>query len=133
MSNREQWDAIVVGSGLGGLVCAAYLAVGGRRVLVLEQHDVAGGNSHVFRRRRKYEFDVGVHYLGDCGPEGILPAIFAGLGLDKRVQYRAMDQDGFDRIVIPGVTMDMPAGWPAYRARLKQALPGDGPGIDQFC
>ncbi|MBY8877408.1 phytoene desaturase family protein [Actinacidiphila acidipaludis] len=132
MSDREKWDAIVVGSGLGGLVCAAYLAVGGHRVLVLEQHDVAGGNSHVFRRRRKYEFDVGVHYLGDCGPEGILPAIFAGLGLDKRVQYRPMDQDGFDRIVIPGLTMDMPAGWSAYRARLKQALPTDGPGLDRF-
>ena len=132
MSNREEWDAIVVGSGLGGLVCAAYLAVGGHRVLVLEQHDVAGGNSHVFRRRRAYEFDVGVHYLGDCGPDGILPAIFAGLGLDKRVRYREMDQDGFDRIVVPGVTMDMPAGWPGYRRRLKEALPADGPGIDMF-
>lgn len=132
MSNREEWDAVVVGSGLGGLVCAAYLAVGGQRVLVLEQHDVAGGNSHVFRRRRAYEFDVGVHYLGDCGPGGILPAIFAGLGLDKRIRYREMDQDGFDRIVIPGVTMDMPAGWPAYRQRLKQALPDDGTGIDRF-
>jgi all-trans-retinol 13,14-reductase len=130
--NREKWDAIVVGSGLGGLVCAAYLAVGGHRVLVLEQHDVAGGNSHVFRRRRAYEFDVGVHYLGDCGPDGILPAIFAGLGLDKRVQYREMDQDGFDRITVPGVTMDMPAGWPGYRRRLKEALPADAAGIDQF-
>ncbi|MEK8104488.1 FAD-dependent oxidoreductase [Micromonospora sp. M12] len=77
MSERH-WDAIVVGAGLGGLVCAAYLAADGRQVLVTEQHDVVGGNSHVFRRRRAYEFDVGVHYLGDCGPDGVLPAILAG-------------------------------------------------------
>ena len=47
----EQWDVVVIGSGLGGLACAAYLAAAGRRTLVLEAHYVAGGNSQVFRRR----------------------------------------------------------------------------------
>ena len=61
----SDFDAVIVGGGIGGLVCAAYLAVAGRRVLLAEQHDVVGGNTQVFRRRRKYEFDVGVHYLGD--------------------------------------------------------------------
>ncbi|WP_448331284.1 phytoene desaturase family protein [Streptomyces sp. DSM 41534] len=132
MTNRDDWDAIVVGSGIGGLVCAAYLAVTGRRVLVLEQHDVAGGNSHVFRRRRAYEFDVGVHYLGDCGPGGVLPAILGGLGLDKRITYREMDQDGFDEIVLPSTSMFMPAGWDRYRRRLKETLPEDAAGLDTF-
>ncbi len=67
--NREQrWDAIVIGSGLGGLSCAAYLCLAGRRTLVLESHSVAGGNSQVFRRRIRgdeYEFDVGIHYIGE--------------------------------------------------------------------
>ncbi len=66
MSARSDWDAIVVGSGLGGLTAAAYLATNGLRTLVLEKHYVAGGNAHVFRRKQKFEFDVGVHYLGDC-------------------------------------------------------------------
>ena len=56
--DRESWDAIVIGSGLGGLCAGAYLCAAGRRTLVLEAHYVAGGNSQVFRRRigdRSYE------------------------------------------------------------------------------
>ncbi|MFE6754947.1 phytoene desaturase family protein [Streptomyces sp. NPDC057684] len=130
--NPESWDAVVVGSGIGGLVCAAYLAVSGKRVLVAEQGGVAGGNSHVFRRRRAYEFDVGVHYLGDCGPDGLLPAVLDGLGLRERLTYREMNPDGFDRIVIPGATLDMPADWATYRKRLQEACPADAAGIDTF-
>jgi len=59
----SEWDAIVIGSGLGGLTCAAYLTAAGRRTLVLEQNQVAGGCSQVFRRKgNRYEFDVGMHY-----------------------------------------------------------------------
>src|SRR5438128_1268336 len=75
---RERWDAVVIGSGLGGLTAAACLAGSGRRVLVLERHDVAGGNATVFRRHHEgdeYEFDVGVHYIGECQEGGLFPAI----------------------------------------------------------
>jgi all-trans-retinol 13,14-reductase len=130
--HEPSWDVIVVGAGVGGLVCAAYLAASGRRVVVVEQHDVAGGNAHVFRRRRSYQFDVGVHYLGDCGPDGILPAILNGLGLHDRVRFLEMDQDGFDRIIMPSLTVDVPAGWPRYRQRLVSALPQEAEGITAF-
>src|SRR5579862_328513 len=60
----QVWDTIVIGSGVGGLSTAALLAKhGGHRVLVLERHYTAGGFTHAFRRPG-YEWDVGVHYIG---------------------------------------------------------------------
>ena len=39
----KDFDAVVVGAGLGGLSAATYLAKAGKRVLVLEKHNVPGG------------------------------------------------------------------------------------------
>ncbi|XP_065662016.1 all-trans-retinol 13,14-reductase isoform X3 [Hydra vulgaris] len=60
----SELDAIVIGSGIGGLSCAALLAKAGKKVLVLEQHDQAGGCCHTFIEKG-FEFDVGIHYVGE--------------------------------------------------------------------
>jgi phytoene dehydrogenase-like protein len=128
VAERERWDAIVVGSGLGGLTCAAYLSAVGRRTLVLEAHYVAGGNSQAFRRSvrgRDYEFDVGVHYIGECGPDGLISQMLNGLGLAERVVFRPLDPDGYSTLYFPDLTFRVPASWDAYRARLLEAFPGE--------
>ena len=129
MSEKSDWDAIVVGSGLGGLTTAAYLATNGLRTLVLEKHYLAGGNAHVFRRKQLFEFDVGVHYLGDCGPDGLIPTVLRGVGLDGKIEFLEMDPDGFDTLMFPGLTIRVPKGWDRYRERLVAALPDDETGI----
>ena len=57
-------DVIVIGSGIGGLSCAAYLSKVGKKVLVLEQHYIAGGCCHVFEEKG-VEHETGIHYIGN--------------------------------------------------------------------
>jgi all-trans-retinol 13,14-reductase len=131
---RDGWDAIVIGSGLGGLSCAAYLCAAGKRTLVLEAHYVAGGNSQVFRRSRRgrhYEFDVGVHYIGECGKEGSITRILRGCGLEDRVRFRPLDPDGYTILIFPDLTFRVPAGWDRYRARLLETFPAEAVALGQ--
>lgn len=69
MAFTENWNVIVIGSGMGGLSCAAALAKCSHRILMLEQAPVAGGLTHTFSRHG-WTWDVGLHYLGDLGPAG---------------------------------------------------------------
>ena len=131
---EEEWDAIVVGSGPGGLTAAACLGSAGRRVLVVEQHDVAGGNSQVFRRHHGnawYEFDVGVHYIGECGPDALFTNIFKALGVGERMTFRELDRDGFDTLTFPDFTFRVPAGWDEYEKRLVEQFPSDRAGLER--
>ena len=131
---NEQWDAVVIGSGLGGLTSAACLAAAGRRVLALERHDLAGGNATVFRRHHEgveYEFDVGVHYIGECQPGGLFPSILGALGVGDRIEFRPLDPDQFDTVVMPGLEVRVPAGWDEYIDRVVQAVPGDRAAIER--
>ncbi len=112
-NQRESWDAIVIGSGLGGLACAAYLCAAGKRTLVLEAHYVAGGNTQTFRRPghgRQYEFDVGVHYIGECGPEGSITRILRGAGLADRIAFRPLEADGYSTLIFPDFRFRVPVG-----------------------
>ncbi|MCA9772796.1 MAG: NAD(P)/FAD-dependent oxidoreductase [Myxococcales bacterium] len=129
---RERYDAIVVGAGIGGLVTAAYLAQAGKRVCVLDQHYVAGGNATVFHRVKKYEFDVGIHYIGDCEKSGAIPRILQGAGVEG-VEFSEMDPDGFDIFRMPGLEFRTPKGLDRYRDRLVETFPAERKGIDKYC
>lgn len=132
MNELRNWDAIVIGAGVGGLTAGAYLAAAGTRVLVLEAGDVAGGSSHVFRRKNEWEFDVGVHHLGNGGPDGLLPMALRGLALEDRVELLPLDPDRLETYVLPGLELEAPKGLDAYEQMLIDAFPGDARGIRRF-
>lgn len=126
---RDAYDVVVVGAGSGGLTAAALLARRGRSVLVLDQHYVSGGNGTVFRRPG-YEFDVGLHYLGDCGPGGLIPRILRASGAE--VRFRELDPDGFDTMLFGDFEFRVPRGLDRFRARLLDAFPAERRGIDRY-
>jgi len=68
-SNKETFDAIIVGSGIGGLVTASQLAAKGAKVLVLEKYIIPGGSGGSFKRKG-YTFDVGASMIFGFGNKG---------------------------------------------------------------
>ena len=83
------WDIIVIGSGISGLTAAAALTRAGQRVLLLEQHWVAGGLTQTFKRG-DWQFATGVHYLSglgdDEGPGGQFRRLLGWLS-DKALDF----------------------------------------------
>ncbi len=67
-AQNGDWDAIVIGSGIGGMTAAAALSLVGHKVLLLEQHQTLGGLTHSFSRDG-FTWDVGIHYLSEMAPE----------------------------------------------------------------
>ena len=120
----------MVGAGPGGLTCAAYLAANGKRVLVLEANQVVGGSTQVFRRAgNKFEFDVGTHYVGECGPGGRMQTALSGLALTERIKWLRQRPEGHCQIMIPGTTFQTPTGWDTYLDRLVAAFPEEEAGL----
>lgn len=128
---NDNLDAIVIGSGIGGLTAAAMLSIhAGRRVLVLERHYAAGGFTHSFHRPG-FDWDVGLHYIGQVqDPSSPVRRAFDRLTAGA-VQWEAMP-DVYDRILINGRRFDLVAGMDRLRDSLKQSFPAEGRAIDLY-
>ncbi len=123
-------DVIVIGSGIGGLSTAILLARQGKRVLVLERHYVAGGFTHTFARKG-YEWDVGVHYLGEVHrPRSVLRQIFDSLS-GSQLHWQSMDPI-YDRICFPGESYDYEAPLETWKQRMFQAFPQETRAIESY-
>jgi all-trans-retinol 13,14-reductase len=131
VSLDERWDAIVIGSGIGGLTTAALLAKhAGKRVLVLERHYTAGGFTHAFHRPG-YEWDVGVHYIGQVqDPASPLRAAFEHL-TEGRLAWNPMP-DVYDEIRIADRVYEFRKGLDCFRDSLLQSFPSEGAAIEGY-
>lgn len=127
---RDDYDAIIIGSGMGGLTAAALLAKLGKRVCVLEQHYTAGGYTHSYEREG-YEWDVGVHYIGEVHkPWSAIRRIFDVIS-DGNLEWAPMDAR-YDRIVLGDKVIDYVAGREEFKAEIKLHFPEDADAIDRY-
>lgn len=125
----KQYDAIVVGAGMGGLACACVLAKNNKKVLLLEQSHTAGGFANSFVRGR-FEFEVSLHELCGFGrydmPFGPVRGLFDYLGISDRIDwvdipdaYRLLTYDDDKKYDVR-----MPFGIKEYIEKLEEYAPG---------
>jgi len=126
---RGPYDVIVIGSGMGGLSAAALLAHTGKKVVVLEQHFTAGGFTHAYARNG-YEWDVGVHYIGDVGRQTVARRLFDFIS-GGQLDWAPMDPV-YDRMIIGGERYDFVAGAENFKAELKKHFPQEAHAIDRY-
>lgn len=127
---QEQYDTIVIGSGMGGLATAAILAKEGQKVLVLERHYTPGGFTHIFKRKG-YEWDVGIHYIGDVQRENsILKKIFDYVSNDQ-LNWEDMGEV-YDRIIIGDKQYDFVKGVKNFKAKMISYFPEEEKAINTY-
>ena len=98
----EKYDVVIIGAGIGGLVCGCYLAKAGLRVLIVEQHTKSGGCCTSYERKG-FRFDVGPHYLRSLREGGILSQVLNELELLQRIKF--LTSDPTDRFIMPDRTI----------------------------
>ncbi|WP_419869580.1 phytoene desaturase family protein [Chryseobacterium sp. CT-SW4] len=131
---KKEYDILVIGSGLGGLVSALILAKEGLKVCVLEKNNQYGGNLQTFVRD-KLIFDTGVHYLGGLSKGQNLYQYFTYLEIMQGLELQKMDEDGYDRISFEEDGMEYPhaQGYENFIARLSAIFPGEKENLERYC
>lgn len=127
-----KYDAVIIGSGLGGLECGAMLAREGFGVCVLEKNPRVGGCLQTFRRSG-HSLDTGMHYVGSLDDGQILNQYFRYLGVTDSLDMLRMDGEAFDTVVLGGREYGFGMGYERFAANLKEHFPAQGAGIDRLC
>ena len=125
----EAYDAVIIGAGIGGLFCANLLAREGLRVLLIEQHYMAGGYCSTFRRKG-YTFDASTHFYPLLGnPETLTGKLLVEMGMTT--QWVKMDP--VDTFHFPdGTSFSVPAELDSYLHKVKQDFPHEAEALDRF-
>jgi len=125
------YDAIVVGAGMGGLSAATHLAARGMHVLLLEQHYKVGGCTTSFERG-DFKFDAALHEMSVGGgrEKALLFTLLEQAGIRDKVELIRIPDLG--RSYFPGFEFTSPAGEKEYAAALTARWPEEAGGIRKF-
>lgn len=124
-----KYDAVIIGSGLGGLECAHILSKAGMSVLLLERGTQAGGCLQSYRRHG-LAFDTGFHYVGGLDEGQSLHSAFRHLGL-LRLPWQRLDNH-FDRVTIGNQTFSFAQGYDAFVETLTVAFPAERDALNKY-
>lgn len=125
---------MIIGSGIGGLVCGNILSKEGYKVCVLEKNKQIGGSLQTFSRE-KVIFDSGVHYVGGLAKGQNLYQIFQYLGVMEKLKLQRMDENAFDKIIISNDDKEynLAQGYDNFAAQLLKDFPEEEEAIRRYC
>ncbi len=126
---KPTYDVVVIGAGIGGLICAGLLARDGLKVLLVEQHYMVGGYCSTFHRGA-FTFDAATHFYPLLGnPMTITGAVLEKLG--SRTRWVKMDP--VDHFHFPdGSSFSVSADFDEYIDELKATFPHEADALDKF-
>jgi phytoene dehydrogenase-like protein len=131
---KNKYDVIIIGSGIGGLTTAVLLTkIFNKKVLVLEQHFVAGGQTHEFSRTKdgkKYSWDVGVHYIGEMKKGKMSRKIFDYI-TNGNLKWNKMPFH-FEKFVYPDFSFKQPSDPKEFQNDLIEMFPNEEDAIKQY-
>eukprot|EP00746_Dinoflagellata_sp_MGD_P030710 gnl/MRDRNA2_/MRDRNA2_172938_c0_seq1.p1 gnl/MRDRNA2_/MRDRNA2_172938_c0~~gnl/MRDRNA2_/MRDRNA2_172938_c0_seq1.p1 ORF type:complete len:663 (-),score=110.69 gnl/MRDRNA2_/MRDRNA2_172938_c0_seq1:36-1970(-) len=134
IADKGVFDVVLIGSGISSLICAAILSRSGKRCLVLEQHDMAGGSCHTYAVNG-FEWDVGIHYVGEQGLN-TLPKVILEQLTDGQIVWQDL-QPNYDVAVIGDGNgkidrFPIPHGLKQLEAMIAEKFPSEKAGIRRF-
>jgi phytoene dehydrogenase-like protein len=127
----KTYDSIIIGSGAGGLASALCLARAGKKILLLEQHDVPGGWCHSFTMKGQ-RFSPGVHYVGFVGEGDSTNELLCGLGIANDLVFFEMNRKGYEHCHIGDEIFSIPAGIENFKTKLRIRFPEESKGIEKY-
>ena len=95
---KEHKKIIIIGSGIGGLICGAILAKEGYKITILEKNKQIGGCLQIFVRN-KHIFNSSVHYIGGIDKGQTLHKIFSYLGIMAKLEVERLDEFAAEKII----------------------------------
>ncbi|ANH79663.1 all-trans-retinol 13,14-reductase [Niabella ginsenosidivorans] len=127
------YDVIIIGSGLGGLLCGSILGKEGLRVCVVEKNKQLGGNLQTFSRNKQL-FDTGVHYIGGLAKGQNLYQVFKYAGIMDQLRLEKMEE-AFDHILLENDPKEyvQSQGYDAFIKNLVADFPEEKEAIIRYC
>jgi all-trans-retinol 13,14-reductase len=134
MNTEHHFDTVIIGGGLGGLVCANILSKEGLKVCVLEKNKQIGGCLQSFKRDG-IMFDSAVHYVCGLDKGQTLYQLFQYLGIMDRLEIERMDSNGFDAVLFGNddVAYCYGMGYENFITQMLHQFPDEENAIRTYC
>ena len=129
IEEKDIFDVIIIGSGIGGLTSGAFLSKEKKKVLILEQHSIVGGYLHGFYRKKIF-FDSAVYSIAGCGNNGYVNYVLKKLSLEK--EFNFIEYNSIYKLISPIGEWCLPVGIDNFYSYLSNLFPNQSINIRNF-